>query len=226
MTVIGAYGRAMGQVLQPAFRRALLISLGVALGVMLVLVWLGIAGAGSVAAGQTDQGWVQALAQWLGGVLSLLGAWFAFPLLMTALLGLFIDDVAAAVEQQDYKGDVPGQPVALWPGLKAGLRFAGQALLLNLLALPLYIIAAPLAPIGFYALNGYLLGREYFGQIGLRHAPLEQVQHLMAASRGRVFLAGLLGAFLLTVPVVNLLAPLLVAAAMVHVWKQAALSRS
>ena len=226
MTVIGAYGRAMGQVLQPAFRRALLISLGVALGVMLVLVWLGIAGAGSVAAGQTDQGWVQALAQWLGGVLSLLGAWFAFPLLMTALLGLFIDDVAAAVEQQDYKGDVPGQPVALWPGLKAGLRFAGQALLLNLLALPLYIIAAPLAPVSFYALNGYLLGREYFGQIGLRHAPLEQVQHLMAASRGRVFLAGLLGAFLLTVPVVNLLAPLLVAAAMVHVWKQAALSRS
>ena len=55
---------------------------------------------------------------------------------------------------------------------------------------------------------------------------LEQVQRLMAASRGQVFLAGLLGAFMLTVPVVNLLAPLLVAAAMVHVWKQAAQPRS
>lgn len=222
MTAIGAYGRALRQVGQPAFRRALLVSLGVALVVMLGLVWLGVAGAGSVAAGQTEQGWLQALAGWLGGVLSLLGAWLAFPVLVTALMGLFMDDVVAAVEQADYPGDVPGQPLALWPGLAAGLRFAGLALGLNLLALPLYLVAAPLAPLAFYALNGYLLGREYFCQIGLRHGPPAEVKRLLAAGRRQVFLAGLAGAFLLTVPLVNLVAPLLVAAAMVHVWKQAA----
>jgi CysZ protein len=220
MTAVGAYGRAFRQIGQPAFRRALLVSLGVALVVMLGLVWLGIAGAGSVAADQTEQGWVQALAQGLGGVLSLLGAWLAFPVLVTALMGLFMDDVVAAVEQADYPGDVPGQPVALWPGLVVGLRFAGLALGLNLLALPLYLVAAPLAPFGFYALNGYLLGREYFGQIGLRHGPPAEMQRALAAGRGKVFLTGLVGAFLLTVPLLNLIAPLLVAAAMVHIWKE------
>jgi len=50
--------------------------------------------------------------------------------------------------------------------------------------------------------------------------PPEGVRELQRANGARVFLAGGLTAFLLTVPVVNLVAPIIGTAAMVHVFEK------
>jgi uncharacterized protein involved in cysteine biosynthesis len=68
----------------------------------------------------------------------------------------------------------------------------------------------------FYGLNAYLLGREYFEMVALRRLDLRGAQQLRHVHRLRWFIAGLVNAGLLTIPVINLVAPLLAAAFMVH----------
>jgi uncharacterized protein involved in cysteine biosynthesis len=224
MTVIDAYQRALRQLPDPAFRRVLLIALAIAVVVFGVLLALALWGTGQVPA-ESLSGWLRPVVEWAGGIATLVVAWFAFPIVITGALGFFIDDIADSVERRHYPLDTPGRGVAFLPGLALGIRFAGLALAINILVLPLYLISflvPPFGPFLFYAVNGYLLGREYFGQIGLRHAPARDVRRLARTHRWRIFLAGLVGAFVLTLPVLNLLAPLVATAAMVHLWKDIA----
>jgi len=87
------------------------------------------------------------------------------------------------------------------------------------LALPIYLVFFFLGPLNlfvFYALNGYLLGREYFELIAHRRMEPLQALHLRRAFQGQMFLAGVIITFLMTIPVVNLLAPVIATATMVH----------
>lgn len=68
----------------------------------------------------------------------------------------------------------------------------------------------------FYGVNAYLLGREYFEMVALRRLDPRSAQRLRQVYRLRFFIAGLVIAGLLTLPVVNFVAPLLAAAFMVH----------
>ena len=95
-------------------------------------------------------------------------------------------------------------------------------LLLNLLALPLYLLLMFLPPTGlilFYCLNGYLLSREYFELVGGRHLDLAGLRKARKKNTWAIFPAGVLIALMLTVPILNLLAPLVATAAMVHIFK-------
>jgi CysZ protein len=96
------------------------------------------------------------------------------------------------------------------------LQFTAVMVLLNLLVLPLYLVPV-VNVVAFYGINGYLLSREYFDLVALRRLDARAAQRLRQAQRGRLFVAGLLIAGLLTIPLVNLLAPLIAAAFMVHV---------
>jgi CysZ protein len=71
----------------------------------------------------------------------------------------------------------------------------------------------------FLVANAYLLGREYFELVALRHYDEETARRLRARHSGRIFAAGLVIALFVTVPVVNLLAPLFATAFMVHLEK-------
>jgi CysZ protein len=104
-----------------------------------------------------------------------------------------------------------GGIVAAW----ATLRFVAFALLLNLLVLPLYLLPGPNIAI-FLALNGYLLGREYFELVAQRRASALEVRHLRRRARAGLFVAGVLIAAMLTVPLFNLVAPVVATAFMVH----------
>src|SRR3546814_6859397 len=64
----------------------------------------------------------------------------ALPILMTAAIGLFLDDIADAVERRWYPQEAPGRALAFGPALWGSLRFLGVVLLVNLLLLPVYAI--------------------------------------------------------------------------------------
>tara|TARA_Y100001934_G_scaffold75425_1_gene93751 strand:- start:74632 stop:75480 length:849 start_codon:yes stop_codon:yes gene_type:complete len=144
-----------------------------------------------------------------------------FPVITTLIIGLFFEDVVAAVEKKHY----PGSPVArsqpISEVLGFTLRFVLLVIGLNLLCLPLYLIllfVPPLNLVLYYLLNGYLVSREYFGLIAIRHMDPALASKMRRANRGKVLLAGIIITFLLTVPVVNLLTPVIATAFMVHVF--------
>ena len=103
------------------------------------------------------------------------------------------------------------------------IKFTLVTLVLNILVLPFYLLALFLPPlflIIFYGLNGYLLSREYFELVSLRHMDQSQISRIRKNNRGPVMLAGVAIAFGTTVPILNLFVPILATALMLHVFRQ------
>ena len=98
------------------------------------------------------------------------------------------------------------------------MKFVLVAVALNVLALPVYLLSTVFAPLVFFALNGYLLGREYFEMVALRRVDLAAALALRRRYLGRLWLVGAGFAFLMTVPIVNLVTPVLATAIMVHLF--------
>src|SRR5262249_39648939 len=91
-------------------------------------------------------------------------------------------------------------------------------LVVNVIALFLLLVPG-VNLIAFYAGNGYLLGREYFEMVAMRHLSPEEARRLRKSNLATVFLGGLIIAGLASVPIANLLTPLFATAFMVHVYK-------
>ena len=159
----------------------------------------------------------------LGGVIGFLVAlWLFFPAVVSVFIGLWLDDVAEAVERRHYPTDPPGTAPSLGLSIVLALRLMGALVLLNLILLPVYIVALfiPFLSLAlFLLLNGYLLGREYFELVATRHMSPAEARIMRKASGGRIYLAGMVIAGLFAVPFLNLLAPILGAAFMMHVYK-------
>jgi len=142
---------------------------------------------------------------------------------VTALVaGLFLDDVAAVVEQQDYPTDAPGKAMPLGPAIVSSVKFLGVLLVGNLIALILLFVPG-VNLVTFFLVNGYLLGREFFEFAASRFRSPQEARNFRQKHASTVFLAGLLIAAFLAVPVVNLLTPLFAGAMMVHLHKKLSL---
>jgi CysZ protein len=147
-----------------------------------------------------------------GLLLALLLAFLIAPV-SAVIAGLFLDDAADVVERE--AGLPPGRALPFVRGLTLSVRFFGIVILGNLLAFALLLV--PVVNLGaFFVINGYLLGREYFEFAALRYHSEEAVRALRARHGPRVFLAGLLLAAFLAVPILNLLTPLFAASLMVR----------
>jgi len=228
--MFSALAKAFGQLSDPAFRRVLVRSVLAAL-VVFIGVWVaagfGLSWAGDAlsawVAGQEPGGfWVEAV-EWVvaaAGVAAVLVASFLlFPAVMLIALSLLLDDIAEAVERRYYPelAQARGQP--LGEAIASALSFLAKSLVLNILALPLYLV--PLLNLFvFYLLNGYLLGREYFELVAARRFDTKGVRRLRRRFRGQVMLAGVAIAFLLTVPIVNLVTPVVATGFMLHVFER------
>ena len=233
MGMLSDFARAFGDLTHPAIRRLLWISLGLTLATfagLFVVVELALA---AIEVG--DGGWVQTVFSWAVGVLGGLGAlvlvWVLFPVVATFFAGLMLEHVAAALEASHYPDAPKGRDQPLIGGILSGLRFAAVAVAVNLAGLLVYatllltVVLAPLAPVVFYVVNGLLLGREYFEMVALRHLSPADARALRRANRGRVFRAGAVMAVLLTIPILNLVAPVAGVAAMVHIFHRMQTSR-
>jgi len=218
--VIAAFVKAVGQLSEPDLRRVVLRALFGAAAIFVLMCaggWLLVA--------QIQLSEIAALnvaIDLLGGLAILVVAILLYPAAVTAIIGFFLEDVAEAVERRHYPRLPQARNQTLGEAIFASLRFALIALALNVLALPLYLVLLFVPPLNifvFYGVNGYLVGREYFELAAFRRLPPEEARGLRQANRLRIFVAGVLTAFLLTVPFVNLVAPILGTAAMVHIFE-------
>jgi uncharacterized protein involved in cysteine biosynthesis len=165
-----------------------------------------------------QQHWLHWIIEILGGLATLALSWLLFPGIAGIVVSFYLDTVAEAVEARHYPGLTPGRRQPLGELILEGLRFAGISVLLNLVALPVYLFIPAINLFVFYGLNGYLLSREYFELVAFRRLSPPEARRLRRAYPGQMLLVGVLIAFLLTVPVVNLIAPVFATALMVHVF--------
>lgn len=215
--MIYALLRAVSALALPRLRHVIAISLGLSV-LSFAALWLAVA---IVLDRTISLGW--APLDWLVellGTAAVLGlSWLLFPAVVTLFMGLFLGQVAAAIEALDYPGRGPARPQPLGEVLRVTLRLMLLTIALNLLALPVYLLAPGLNVFVFLGLNGYLFGREYFEVVALRR--LDTVATRLARRRfgGRIFLGGVLIAALFAVPLVNLVAPVVATAFMVHLFE-------
>jgi uncharacterized protein involved in cysteine biosynthesis len=161
---------------------------------------------------------IEALLGW-GSLFLMLGmSVFLMVPVASAFSGLFVEDIADAVEDRHYPGLPPVTPVRLGDSLVDSLNFLGLVIAANVLALVLYIFAGPFIPVVFWAVNGWLLGREYFTLVATRRLGREGAKALRARNSGRIWLAGILMAAPLSVPLVNLVIPVLGVATFTHLF--------
>jgi CysZ protein len=163
--------------------------------------------------------WLETVINVIAGAGLVVGLVFLVAPVTALFAGLFLDDIAEAVERRWYPGDPPGRPLPLREAVPAALRFTGIVILVNILLLFLLLLPG-INLVAFFVANGYLLGREYFELAASRFHPREEVARLREKHRGRVFFGGALIALLLVVPFANLLTPLFATAFMVHIHKR------
>lgn len=212
--MLAALRLALEDTFAPEQRRAIGLSLALA-ALLLALLWLGV---GLVLAGSRVAGiwWLDALIDLAGTVAAPLLAWLLFPAMTVLIFGFFLEGIVAAVENRRYPGLGPARRRGAAGGFAATLRLLGLALLLNLLALPLYLVP-PINLFVYYLLNGYLVGREYFELIALRRMGRGAARGIWRRHRLRLVLAGAVVVFLLSLPFVNLVVPVTAAVFMLHV---------
>jgi len=214
--VLRALVRGFGQLADPGAGRLLLRCVLLA-GLTFVLLLVAVATLLGIL-DPTGLGWVDTGLAIAGSAAVLVLAWLLFPVTIAIALSWFAEDVALAVERRHYPDLPPPSGMGVSESLWAALRFGTVAVLLNLLALPFYLV--PGANLLIYlGLNGYLLGREYFELVAARRLPGSTVAALRRRLRARLWLAGAVIAGLLAVPVFNLVAPVVAIAFMVHLFE-------
>jgi CysZ protein len=225
--ILEAARAAAGHVLSPPFRAVLFKSLGLTI-LALVALWLGVQWTfDQLALPWIDAllpgfpawaGWISLIAAILFGIGLALGLALLIAPVTAIVAGLFLDDIAERVESTAYPADPPGQALPVIPALLMSLKFFGVVILANLLALLLLFVPG-INIAAFFVVNGYLLGREFFEFAAMRFRPEAEAKSLRRKHAGTVFMAGLVVAALLSIPLVNLLTPLFAAAMMVHLHK-------
>lgn len=226
MALIGDFLRAIGQLPDRRFLMVFLKSVGLTI-LLLMAMAAGFGWLASLIPTDLGEWWLvgQVTLPSMGFSVLAVGAVIAVsPILMipvsAVFIGFFLEDVAAAVEAKHYRGLPPAREIGLGEGITGAIGFLGIVVLVNLVALIPYLILlvifAPAAWLLIAAVNGYLLGREYFQLVAERHMPRKEAAALRARHSGRTWLAGFLMALPLIIPIMNLVIPVLGVATITH----------
>ena len=224
--ILSDFLKSVAQFDDPKFRRVLWRGLGLTIVLLIaacLLVNFGINQLLSSAWAANligDQSWLGALIN-IGGVLFTiaLSIWLMVPV-TSAIIALFLDEVAQAVEARHYPHLPKQTATKLQDQILVGIRFLGILLLANVGALILSMIVPLLAPFVFWATNGYLMGREYFQMAAMRRLPRAQAQELYQRHQGSIWTAGILMAIPMSIPLVGLFIPILGAATFTHQFER------
>src|SRR5882757_4155140 len=216
--MLRAFELAIGQLGDPRLRVVIWQSL--ALSVVLqaaigVLAWWALQRYAHV-----DIGWVNSAIRWLGGAGVTVLALLLFPASFGIVISIFMERIADIVEAEHYPGLGKARGIPIWTGIWTGVVFLFAVMILNLAMLPLYLVALFVAGLGavlFYAINGWLTARLYYEQVAPRRRPPAEVKTWRKANAGVLWLTGIVVVFLGTIPILNLIVPVLGTAAMVHV---------
>ncbi|MDC0658235.1 EI24 domain-containing protein [Leisingera sp. SS27] len=222
--IFTAFFKTLGQTGDPRFRKVLFLGLGLTIalliaacvGFYLLVQWL---------VGPETALPLLGEVTWLDDILSvgsvflvlLLSVFLMIPV-ASAFTSMFLDEVAQAVEDKHYPALPAAAKVPFWDAVKDTVNFLGLLIAANILALFLYVMFPPAALFIFWGLNGFLLGREYFTLAAARRVGTAEAKKLRRRHSTTIWAAGTLMAVPLSVPLVNLVIPILGAATFTHIY--------
>jgi uncharacterized protein involved in cysteine biosynthesis len=209
--------RALEQLDDPAIVRVLIQSLLLSAAIFVALCAAGIWGLHHLL---VQTGWLSWLVGALGGFAAVAAALWLFLPAAVIIASLFMEPVCRAVERRWYPNLPPphGAHLAaqLWDSAVVGLLVAA----LSLLSLILALLVPGLGVLLGWAITAWALGRGLFVAVAMRRMSRADANALYQNHRGGVLLQGAALALAGSIPVVNLLVPILGSACMVHVLQQ------
>ena len=230
--MIDAAVKALSQILSPPMRSILWRSIGLALVLIVVLAvglqrllsWFAVYGEDwaeamlgpGFHAALNIIAWIVSIAAGLGVVL---GAVFLMPAITSLVASVFVDVVADHVEREHYPAERPGTALPFSLAMMEGVKTALLTILVYLIALP-FVFLAGAGFIVFFIATAWLLGREYFELAAMRFRSPEEAKAMRKDNATTVFIAGLIIAAFVSIPIVNLATPLFGMAFMVHMHKR------
>lgn len=224
--VIASLAKGMAQLSDRAIWRVVVKSVTITLTIFaalsvalyFALVWA-LAAFGWSLGGERIDGFAPAI---MAGLTAVVAFWFLFRVLALAVLQFFADEIVVAVEMRHYAHAAQSaRALPLHRDIANSLRGIGRTLAVHLLALPLIVVLlfTGIGPaLVLLAINAWLLGRELTDMAWLRH------RDTVAANpvpRGERIALGAVIAAAMLVPVANLLAPIVGAAAGTHLAQHA-----
>jgi len=221
MNLFSDFTKALSQLLDPKFLWVLIKAVGLSAvlfgGAYYGIIWLAV----TVLPGSITLPWLGTIpvGDWFSAVAFtgalIMAVFLMFPV-AAVFLGFFLEEIADAVETKYYPHLPKVQPMPFSAAMGEALRFLMIMIMANLFALIIYFASTLLAPVIFYIVNGFLLGREYFQLVAARRIGAKAASKLRKAHRWEIWFAGILMAVPLSIPVVNLLVPLLGVATFTH----------
>lgn len=230
--ILDAFFKALAQIGDPRFRHVLLKGVGLTIALLFGAYGLVFFGLNALVGPETSLPllgkvtWVNDILSWGSLLIMILLSMVLMVPVASAITSMFLEDVAQAVEDRHYPYLPQANTVPFMVALKDTFSFLGVLIAANALALILYLAFTPAAPLIFWALNGFLLGREYFTLVAARRIGMEAARKLRAKHAGTVWLAGGLMAIPLSVPLLNLIIPILGAATFTHIFHRVNNGRS
>lgn len=224
--IFASFFKAVNQMWDPRFRKVFWRGIGLTIGLLFLayilflgfLNWVGLPGLLASWFGESA---------WIGGaigigslIMMMVASVFLMVPVASAITSLFLDQVADAVEDKHFPHLPAANHVPFSEALIDTVSFLGLLIVVNLLALLVYIGLPPLAPFVFWGVNGFLLGREYFTLVAIRRVGRKGAKALRKEHFPTMWAAGVLMAIPLSVPIVNLLVPILGAATYTHIYHQ------
>ena len=214
--MISAAFKALGDLLSKEFRTFLLKAIGltlalfvaILLGVEILLSYLSL----------IPLPWAETLAAIGAGLVLLVAFFFMMSPVIAIFAGLYLDSIAERVEERHYPQDPVGSPLSGYLAIVTSLQFAALVLVINLAVLPL--VFTGIGAVALIIANAYLLSREYFEMIAMRHMPVDEARQLRKENSPQVFAAGFVPALLSIMPIVNLAVPLFATSYFVHIFKR------
>lgn len=208
------------------FRKVLFLGIGLGFALLVAffagLMWLLNATLGPEATlpfiGEVT--WLDDLLSWTAFISMIVLSVFLMIPVASAITSMFLDDVADAVEDRYYPQMTKANRVPLGDAFRDTVNFLGVLIAANTFAFILYVMFPPFALFIFWGLNGFLLGREYFTLAAIRREGRAGAKALRKRHMGKVWIAGTLMAMPLSLPLINLVIPILGAATFTHLYHQ------
>jgi uncharacterized protein involved in cysteine biosynthesis len=223
-TIFAAFFAALGQIGDRRFARVFWMGVALSFALLIAATALFLTVLGSLTGGTVTLPligpvtWVGDLISWAGFGVALLLSVFLMAPVASSITSMFLDTVADAVEARHYPHLPPATPLPFATAVRDTVNYLGVMIGMNIVAIVLYIVL----PFGtlfiFWALNGFLLGREYAYLAAMRREGPDGARAFWKRHRGTLWLAGVLMAIPLTVPVLNLAIPILGAATFTQLY--------
>ena len=140
------------------------------------------------------------------GILQFFLSWLLVSLILvpvgTVISGLFAENIFFAVKDLNkYKWKYELKKNSFLISVQYAIICAIRSFFINILILPLYLIL-PIANIFIFVfVNAYLVGREYCDK--------EDLKRNFTLLDGKIYIIGLFIVFLYTIPILNLVAPMI-----------------